>query len=160
MAHGMYYYMKQAWKKPNKEKLRKMMIEWRKGEGFMKVDKPLRLDKARQLGFKAKKGFILIRAKIDRGGRRRPLYGRGGRKPSKTGLSRYTSEKSLQKIVEQRVQKKYVNLEVLGSYYVAQDGRSRWFEIILVDPRRPEIKSDKNIRWITERQHKGRVFRH
>ena len=31
------------------------MIEWRKSEAFTKVDKPLRLDKARAIGYKDKK---------------------------------------------------------------------------------------------------------
>jgi large subunit ribosomal protein L15e len=135
-------------------------MKLRKEPRFKKIDQPTRLDKARALGYKAKKGFILARVRIGRGGRKRPLYGRRGRKPSKAGLSKYTPRKSLQKIAEQRVQKKYPNLEVLGSYYAAGDGSSKWFEVILVDPKNPEIKKDKNVKWITEKQHRKRVLRH
>jgi large subunit ribosomal protein L15e len=39
------------------------------------------------------------------------------------------------------------------------DGMYKWFEVIMVDPERPEIKRDKNINWITKKQHKRRVFR-
>ncbi len=79
MAHGMYHYIKQAWKKPDKKTLRERMIEWRKSEAFTKVDKPLRLDKARALGYKDKKGFVVIRARVKRGGHRRSRPNKGRR---------------------------------------------------------------------------------
>ena len=163
MTKGMYQQVRNISRKQKtdiKDLMRDRMMKWRKESRFKKIDKPTRLDKARKLGYKAKKGFILVRARIARGGRKRPLYGKGGRKPSKAGLSRYTPRKSLQKIAEQRVQKKYPNLEVLGSYYVAEDGSSKWYEVILVDPNNPEIKKDKNTKWITEKQHRKRVLRH
>jgi len=162
MTKGMYQQVRNISRKQKtdiKDLMRDRMMKWRKESRFKKIDKPTRLDKARKLGYKAKKGFILVRARIVRGGRKRPLYGKGGRKPSKAGLSRYTPKKSLQKIAEQRVQKKYPNLEVLGSYYVAEDGSSKWYEVILVDPNNPEIKKDKNTKWITEKQHRRRVLR-
>jgi large subunit ribosomal protein L15e len=136
MVKGMYQQIRSTRQKQKiaiKDLMRDRMIKWRKESRFKKIDKPTRLERARKLGYKAKKGFILIRVRIGRGGRNRPLYGRRGRKPSKAGLSKYTPRKSLQKIAEQRVQKKYPNLEVLGSYYVAEDGRSKWFEVILLD---------------------------
>ncbi len=55
--------------------------------------------------------------------------------------------------------KKYPNLEVLGSYPVGEDGKYKWFEVILVNPNNSVIKKDKNMRWITEKQHRRRVFR-
>ncbi len=161
MVKGMYQYIRSVYQgKKTKGSIRDRMVEWRREPRFRKIDKPTRLDRARALGYKAKGGFILVRARIGRGGRRRPLYGKRGRKPSKAGLVRYTPRKNLRKIVEQRVQKKYLNLEVLGSYYVAEDGKSKWFEVILVDPNSPEIKKDKNMKWIIEKQHKKRVLRH
>ncbi len=160
MVKGMYQHIRSMWRGQKiKDLIKDMMIEWRKEPRFKKIDKPTRLDRARELGYKAKKGFVLIRVRIGRGGRKRPLYGRGGRKPSKTGLVKYTPRKSLQKIAEQRVQKKYPNLEVLGSYYVAEDGRSKWFEAILIDPNSPEIRNDKNIKWVAEKQHRKKVLR-
>jgi len=45
----MYYYIKEAWKKPDTKILRQRMIEWRKTPAIVKVDKPLRLDRARNL---------------------------------------------------------------------------------------------------------------
>ncbi|MEM2486836.1 MAG: 50S ribosomal protein L15e, partial [Candidatus Bathyarchaeia archaeon] len=53
----------------------------------------------------------------------------------------------------------FPNLEVLNSYWVGEDGRYKWFEVIMVDPHHPAIRADKDINWICEKQHKGRVFR-
>ena len=141
------------------ESFKERLIKWRKEKRFVKIDKPTRIDRARALGYKAKKGFVIVRGKLKRGGRKRPLYGRRGRKPSKTGVTSFTPTKSLQWIIEERVQMKYSNLEVLGSYPVGQDGKYKWFEVVLVDPNNPIIKKDKHMKWITERQHRGRVFR-
>lgn len=161
MVKGMYQHIRSVCRGQKiKDLIRDRMIEWRKEPRFKKIEKPTRLDRARGLGYKSKGGFVLVRARIGRGGRKRPLYGKRGRKPSKAGLVRYTPRKSLRKIAEQRVQKKYPNLNVLNSYWAAEDGRYVWFEVILVDLNSPEIKKDKNMKWITEKQHRKRVLRH
>jgi len=84
MVKGLTYYLREAWKKPSKDLTRDRLIEWRKGNAAEVVDKPLRLDRARALGYKAKKGFIIVRIKIGRGGRKRKRYGVKGRKTRKT----------------------------------------------------------------------------
>ena len=66
MAKGMYHYIKEAWKNQAPEILRKRMEEWRDGDAVTKVEKPLRLDRARTLGYKAKPGFIVARVKLMR----------------------------------------------------------------------------------------------
>jgi len=55
------------------------MIAWRKSGVFTKVDKPLRLDRARTLGYKDKKGFVVIRIRLKRGGHKRPRPNKGRR---------------------------------------------------------------------------------
>jgi large subunit ribosomal protein L15e len=50
-------------------------------------------------------------------------------------------------------------MEVLNSYWVGEDGRSKYYEVILVDPHHPVIKSDPKINWICEPPHKRRVYR-
>jgi large subunit ribosomal protein L15e len=162
MAKGLYQRIRNLWKKPKasmKMSVKERLLKWRRESRFKKIDKPTRIDKARTLGYKAKQGFIIVRGRIGKGGRKRPLYGKRGRKPSKAGLSKYTPKKSLQTITEERIQKKYPNLEVLGSYPVGEDGKYKWFETILVDPNNPEIKKDKNMKWITGKQHRRRVLR-
>ena len=162
MVKGSYQRIRNSWKKPKvsmKNSIKERLMKWRREPRFKKIDRPTRLDRARILGYKAKEGFTIVRGRIGKGGRKRPLYGKRGRKPSKAGLVKYTPKKSLQRIVEERIQKKYPNLEVIGSYLVGKDGKYKWFEMILVDPNNPVIKKDKNIKWVTEKQHRRRVFR-
>ncbi|MEK6926124.1 MAG: 50S ribosomal protein L15e [Nanoarchaeota archaeon] len=157
MTHGMYHYIKQAWKKPDKETLRNRMIEWRSTETQVKVDKPLRLDKARALGYKDKKGFVVIRARVQRGGHKRSRPNKGRR--SKRLHIRKNLKMNYKWIAESRVQKKHPNLEVLNSYFIGKDGIHYFFEVICVDPERPEIKNDKTINWIAKPGNKKRVLR-
>jgi len=62
-------------------------------------------------------------------------------------------------VAEIRAQKKFPNLEVLNSYKLAKDGKYYFFEVILVDYSRPEIKNDKTISWICNKENQGRVYR-
>jgi len=155
-----YSYIRETWKKPEKnlgELLRSRLIEWRKGETVVRIEKPTRLDRARALGYKAKTGFVVVRVRILRGGRKRPKRRKGRR--SKRQTIRKTLKMNYQWIAEQRAQRKYPNMEVLNSYWVGKDGIHYFYEVILVDPSRPEIKADKNLNWIISKKHKGRVFR-
>ena len=65
------------------------------------------------------------------------------------GVSKYTPAKSIKLIAEERVARRYPNLEVLNSYWVWEDGTSKWHEVILVDPNSPSIKTDKDVGWIS-----------
>lgn len=62
-------------------------------------------------------------------------------------------------IAQQRAARKFTNLEVLNSYFLGKDGVHYFYEVILVDPERPEIKNDKTINWIAKPGNRGRVFR-
>jgi large subunit ribosomal protein L15e len=157
MTRGMYHYIKQAWKKPDKEALRKRMIEWRKSRAVVKVDKPLRLDRARALGYKDKKGFVVARVRILRGGHKRSRPNKGRR--SKRLHTRKTLRMNYRWIAEQRAARKFANLEVLNSYLIGKDGKHYFYEVILVDPERPEIKNDKKINWITKPKNRKRPMR-
>ena len=155
-----YSYIGEKWKKPQEnlgEELRSRLIAWRRGESIVRVDKPTRLDRARALGYKAKPGFVIVRARILRGGRRRPKRRKGRR--SKRQTIRKVLKMNYQWVAEQRAQRKYPNMEILNSYWIGKDGINYFFEIILVDPSRPEIKADKNINWILSKKHTGRVYR-
>ncbi|MEM5853994.1 MAG: 50S ribosomal protein L15e [Candidatus Aenigmatarchaeota archaeon] len=138
--------------------VKKRMIEWRKQHTVERIEKPTKLDRARSLGYKAKPGFIVVRVKVRKGGRRRARYHRG-RKPSKAGMVHFTPKQSLQAIAEQKAARKFPNLEVLNSYLVAEDGTTKFFEVIMVDPNNPHVKNDPKINWICEPQHRKRVFR-
>jgi large subunit ribosomal protein L15e len=157
MTKGFYHYLGKAWKKPDKETLRKRMTEWRHSSVFTKVDKPLRLDRARALGYKDKKGFVVVRIRIKRGGHKRTRPNKGRR--SKRMHTRKNLQMNYKWIAEQRVQKKYKNLEVLNSYQIGKDGMNYFYEVICVDVNRPEIKNDKTINWIANPKNKKRAIR-
>lgn len=158
----MYRYIREAWKNPNKsfvkELMQKRASEWRREGVIQRIDRPTRIDRARSLGYKAKKGYIVVRTRIRRGGRRKSRF-KAGRRPKRMGVLKITPKKSLKRIAEERVARKFPNLEVLNSYWVWEDGKHKFYEVILVDPHHPSIKNDPNINWIGEKQHKGRVFR-
>jgi len=154
--------MAEAWSKPDKsyvdELMRQRLIEWRKQPTIIRIDKPTRLDRARKLGYKAKQGFIIARIRVRRSGMRKQRP-RAGRRPKRMGVAKFKHAKSLKLIAEERTAKKFPNLEVLNSYWTGEDGRSKWFEVILVDPNHPVVKTDKNVGSITQKQHHHRVFR-
>ncbi len=133
-------------------------INFRKRKSVERIDKPTKLYRARELGYKAKQGYIIVRSRIRKGTRRKSRP-RMGRKPRSLGVSKITPKKNLQRIAEERAQKKYTNLEVLNSYKIYDDGRHWYYEVIFVDPNHPRIKSDPNIKWICETHHKRRVNR-
>ncbi len=155
---GFYKYLQQSWKKPTKEMLRPKYISWRREDSVVRVEHPTRLDRARALGFKAKTGFIIVRSKVKKGGRTRALPEKA-RKPAHSGRTRYSPKLSKQVIAEQRAARHYPNLEVLNSYWVGDDGVSKYYEVIMVDPYNPSIISDQDVSWICESQHANRVFR-
>jgi len=157
-----YKYMAEEWAKPEKsfvdELMRQRMIEWRRQKTVTRVERPLRLDRARKLGYKAKQGFVIARARVRRGNLRK-IRPKAGRRPKRMGVQKFKPAKSLRLIAEERAARKFPNMEVLNSYWVGEDGRSKWFEVILVDTNSPCIKTDKDVGWITEKQHKRRAFR-
>ena len=157
MAKGLYYHLREAWKKPDTTRLRELMIEWRKDNTVKKIDRPTRLDRARSLGYKAKKGFVIARVRIQRGGRQRPKPVKGRR--SKRQTIKKVLKMNYKWVAEQRTQKKFPNLEVLNSYPVGKDGKHYFYEVILVDYSKPEIKNDKTINWITKKTNQHRVYR-
>lgn len=149
-----YKYMAEAWRKPGEsyveEIMRERMILWRKQPSIVRIDKPTRIDRARRLGYKDKPGYIVVRVRVRRGGLSKPRP-RSGRRQKRMGVRKYKPAKSLRLIAEERAARKFPNLEVLNSYWVWEDGRYKWFEVIMVDRTLlPEVKLGKG---------RGRVFR-
>lgn len=157
-----YMYVAKAWKRPEdsfvKDLMWQRLIEWRKQHAIIRVERPTRLDRARKLGYKAKQGFVVARVRVRRGGLRK-IRPKAGRRQKRMGVAKFKPAKSLRLIAEERASRKFPNLEVLNSYWVWEDGRFKWFEVIMVDPSHPVIQSDKDINWICESAHRGRVFR-
>jgi len=144
---GLYHYVREAWKKPDEARMRELMIAWRKDSAIIKINRPTRIDRARSLGYKAKRGFVVARVRVKRGGRKRPTPNKGRR--SKRTTNKKVLKMSYQWVAEQRAQRKFPNLEVLNSYNVGKDGIHYFYEVILVDYSKPEIINDKKMNWIT-----------
>ena len=157
----MYDHVGNHWKKHDlsyKSPQQQRLVEWRKEENFKRVDKPLRVDRARSLGYKAKPGYVISRARVRRGSLRKPTI-KGGRKAAAKGIKKITAAKSTQRIAEERTSKRFPNMEVLNSYWIGEDGKNHYYEIILVDPFHPVIAKDTKINWICNSSSKRRVLR-
>lgn len=153
----MYKHLQKTWQSPEmKQIMRERLISWRREPVVTRIERPTRLDRAHALGYKAKQGFVMARIRIKKGTRKRERPA-GGRKPGKQGMTSLPPKMSLQHIAEMRVARKFPNLEVLNSYYVAEDGRSLWYEVVLVDPNHSCIRNNPKYSWICSQ--KRRVFR-
>jgi len=129
---ALYKYIQKNFQKKYAEKnpsYRKSIVKWRSEPTIIQVRKPTNLASARRIGYKAKQEIAVVRVRIRKGRRMRhkPM---GGRKPSKSG--RYFSRAlSLQEIAEARAQRKVKDSHILGSYWVGEDGGSKFFEVVL-----------------------------
>ena len=98
---NLYGYVREAWKDPGesfpKDFRQERLVAWRRGEAFVRLEHPTRIDRARSLGWRAKPGFVVVRARVRRGGLRKP-HPMGGRKPKRRGLLKITMAKSIQRI--------------------------------------------------------------
>ncbi len=162
MVQSYYNYVRDAWKRPKAtyvSELRwKRLQIWRKEGSITRIERPTRIDRARSLGYKAKQGIIIVRAKVRRGGLNKSRYIRG-RRTHNMGKNKITSGKSIQRIAEERSSKKYPNMEVLNSYWVGEDGRFKWYEVILIDPSHKVIINDTNLNWICSKSNSRRAER-
>jgi len=160
---GVAKHMQATWNRPKAgipaKARRERMAGWRREGVFQRIHRPTRIDAARRVGYKAKQGIVMVRTRVRRGGLRKSKV-HMKRKPSNAGIKKITMAKSIQRIAEERVSRRYPNLEVLNSYWVGEDGKNKFYEVILVDPHHPAIKADKQLGWISSgSSHTGRAFR-
>ncbi|MFI5412308.1 MAG: 50S ribosomal protein L15e [Candidatus Micrarchaeales archaeon] len=118
------------------------IVQWSTESPVMRIDKPTNVARARELGYKAKQGVVIVRVHVLGGRKKRPTVS-GGRKPSKSGRF-FSRDKSTQAIAEERAAKKFTNCEVLSSYFVGEAGSNKFYEIILLEKSNPVILSDPN----------------
>jgi large subunit ribosomal protein L15e len=154
---NIYKSLQQLWKNPKKnlgDAYKQRLIQWRQEPVTLRLERPTRLDRARSLGYKAKQGIFVVRQQVGRGTHTRP--DRAGGRRTKTSRQSLILRKSYQIVAEERAARKYPNCEVLNSYWVGEDGKSKWYEVIFVDTNHPRIKSDKNVSGLTTRRvHRG-----
>jgi len=159
-----YSHIKDAWKDPDDGKLGELQWqrkqEWRDQGAIERIDRPTRLDKARELGYKAKQGIIVTRVSVRKGTARKQRHKAGRSRSKRQGVNRIGRRKNIQRIGEERVSRKYPNLRVLNSYWVGEDGSQKWFEMI---PRGSEPPRDRERRRsqldLRRRPHEPRVPR-
>lgn len=150
---GAYKYIKETLQKQYKgrdEAFRAKVISWRKEDAIVKIARPSNLSRARTLGYKAKQGYVLVRVRVEKGrrARRRPRKGR----KHKNYHVYVQPQIAHQTVAEQRVNRRYRNLEVLNSYWVGEDGNYKYFEVILADSSKPTVNVSSAIR-------QGKAFR-
>ncbi len=124
----------------------------------VRVENPSNLPRAHQLGYKAKQGVFIAQVRIRKGSgmHRRPAR---GRRPKRMGVSKLTRRAPRRAIAERKAGGKFPNCEVLNSYWVGEDGRNTYFEVILVDRASPSVLADKNLRWVGSNKHTRRAER-
>lgn len=102
---GAYKFMQELYRHKQSDVMRYLLRmrcwEFRQSNKIVRVSRPSRPDKARRLGYKAKQGYVIYRARVRRGGRKRPVpkgatYG----KPTNEGVNQLKSQRSIQATAE------------------------------------------------------------
>ena len=154
---GLAKYLRAAYKQPKKnlkELYHTRLIQFRRDPATLRLEFPTRIDRARALGYKSKQGVFVVRQRVKRGGHVRKK--RSGKKSSRQ-TTKLILHKNYRQIAEERANRKFVNCEVLNSYWVARDGQHYWFEVIMVDPHSPQVSADKSLSWV--KAQRGRAHR-
>lgn len=142
---GMYSSMKDTFIEEYKSKnqlYKQRLVKWNSEPPVMRVDGPTNIARARELGYKAKQGVVIVRVHVNEGKRKRKDPA-GARKPSRAGRF-FSRSKSLRAIAEERAARKFSNCEVLNSYFVGEAGSKKFFEVILLDRGSAVVMSDPN----------------
>ncbi|MBI5225032.1 hypothetical protein HY989_04145 [Candidatus Micrarchaeota archaeon] len=131
---GAFKYIQKSFQKSYSERsdsFRQRLQKFRKDNTVQRADKPTNPARARELGYKARKDFMIARVRIKRGKRSRPKPDQG-RKPGRN--RKFVNPGiSLQRYAEDKVARRFPNLEVLNSYIIGEDGMFKYFEVIMRD---------------------------
>ncbi|MCL4391325.1 MAG: hypothetical protein M1284_00880 [Candidatus Parvarchaeota archaeon] len=115
----------------NDERKKDILKDVRSQPIIKRVDKPTKLAKAKSVGYRAKQGYIIVRVRVGKGDFRRPRPNHA-RRPSKSGIY-YKLAVSKEDIARERALNVFKNMVVVGSYFLIEDGKNKWFEIVLAD---------------------------
>lgn len=108
---------------------RMRLQKWRGESAVTRVENPINPARARELGYKATRDFIVVRVRVKRGKIARPRASLG-RKPAKNRI-RENPGKPWLWIAEQKAKRFYPNMTALNSYWVGEDGVAQYYEVIL-----------------------------
>lgn len=128
---GASKYITASFQKSAKERsdvYRKRVSTWRKQATITRTE-PTNPIRARSLGYKASREFVIARVRVKRGKRVRPKADLG-RKPGKTRKF-VEPGKSLQWIAMQKALRRFVNMTPINAYWVGEDGSNKFYEVIL-----------------------------
>ena len=121
----------QASAKARSPELRARVSKWRKEKPVMRADGPTNPISAHRLGYRAKKEFIIIRVRTNKGKRRRRAPDLG-RKPGRS--RKYVEPQTAwRRIAEMKAWRHYRNLTVINSYKAGEDGQYAYWEVIMHD---------------------------
>lgn len=140
---NMYRHISKTWKmiRSSPEYKRYLTLkraEWRRGGTVERIEKPTRPDRAHAIGYKAKQGYVVARVRVAKGGLSK-IPPKLGRRQKRTGITKIKRGKSVKKIAEERAKRKFRNLNIMGSYYLGEDGRYIWYEIVMKDENHPAV---------------------
>jgi large subunit ribosomal protein L15e len=159
-----YSFINEIWRKKQSDVMSFLLQvrawEYRNLPTIYRIKKPSRPEKARQLGYKSKQGFVVYRVKVRRGDRKKPVSkGITSGKPKNHGVNQMKYSRNKRSIAEERVGKICGNLRILNSYWINEDSSFKFFEVILVDPNHKCIRRDFKINWICLSHSKHRELR-
>lgn len=138
------------------------IVKARQFEEVHRQEKPTFLERARTLGYKAKRGYTIFNVRVKKGNYPRQLkYNNGNTRGKCVNAGLYQIKPSLSKQVEAEIKvgKQVPNLRVLNSYWIGQDYMYKHFQVICIDPCMVEIRNDPKINWICKPVHKHREAR-
>merc|ERR1739845_43445 len=93
---------------------------------------------------KAKRGYVVYRVAVRRGGRKRMVH-KGiiyGKTKTQGVHKNGKCSRTHRVLAEARVGKRLPTLRVVNSYWVGQDGTYKFYEVIMVDPQHNAIRND------------------
>jgi len=158
-------YIKQSFEKSRsgededlKKAHRQRIQKWRKEPTVKKLEKPTNPARAKELGYKAKKGIAVARVKERKTSGLHPRP-HAGRRPKKMGRRKLKVAKSHQVQAEEKAEKKFPNMVVINSYLAAQEGRYKFYEVIMADPQHPNVKNDSEMQWVKGKNQRNRAQR-
>merc|ERR1712154_149794 len=161
---GAYKYQNELWRKKQSDVMRYILRirtwHYRHLTAIHRAPRPTRPEKARQLGYKAKQGYVIYRVRVRRGCRKKlapkgATYG----KPVHEGINQLKFQRRLQSVAEERAGKALGGLRVLNSYWVGQDSTYKYYEVIMIDPEHKVLRRDPDMNWLCTAKHKHRELR-
>ncbi|MES1905760.1 MAG: 60S ribosomal protein L15 [Paramarteilia canceri] len=161
---GAASFQKMIWRNKQSEAVRYLQrlrtFELRQRENVHRVTKPSVPARAKSLGYKSKQGYVIYSIGVAKGTSKRDekhgiIYG----KIATQGIKKRRKALSHQAIAEQRIGRQFKSLRILNSYWVAEDGLKKYYEVICVDPMHNAIRNDTKINWICEGVSKHREMR-